>query len=195
MSTHTQYPELGILDHYLLLTMRRSPTLERVRARVRLTSAEEEVAHSVGASLGSGYDIREAQLVEMLGPPSRQELDRLVYDLALWPNHQFAFHRHESGLVFFHGFELRAPIGWEAEAVGDLARRIARLRLGHHTMDEVRDLLGEPTEDLSWGEQAAWLYRADQGMDASLVLMDFRLLTEVVQSYDVRSPGSESGQS
>ena len=134
------------LDLWIIGTLPDDVAVDRWsrKAGVPRAVAERVVAEANAAGLGSRLVAGADRVIAHFGMPTLVRPNRLVYDLALWPAHQFVWAVSEWGDVAALGFRLRelAPLPRTAPSGVDGAR--AAFRLWHHTEHEVRSAWGQP---------------------------------------------------
>jgi len=97
-------------------------------------------------------------VITFFGVPARAYPDRLLYDLAIWPQHYFEWQLEDWGGASHEGFVIRDPPRLPDWVPLDFATLENTFVPWYHTYHEVRRLLGEPELDLSWGHVGEWYF-------------------------------------
>jgi hypothetical protein len=169
------------LDLFVVYGLSRaSGTSERVAA----LGVDLEEARKVGESamrrlFGDRSQLTPAALVQFFGKPTIRRVERLAWNLALWPEHHFEIFIRDSGV---DGGEVvmreRDPEILAAVPPGSLAEAQALFRPWHHTRRDVARVLGDTVYDGGAYplEQHEWELK-----DGSFIACDFAhgLLLEV----------------
>jgi hypothetical protein len=134
------------IDLWIAATMPDTPAVHRWRERTAFTldDAGAVVTDVRDAELGDRVITRPDRVTALFGPPTYRRANRLVYDLALWPAHQFVWAISDWGDAAAVGVRLRDPAALPAVAATNVGGAIATFRLWHHTEHEVRLVWGRP---------------------------------------------------
>jgi hypothetical protein len=156
--TATAFPRI---DLWLAAAMAMDPTLRRFL--VRSGVEQRTVADVRGAAAAAGISERSlttpARIVDFFGAPVIARADRLVYDSALWPAHQFIWAISRWGDAGPLGFRLREALALTPLRVdADLEQLRAHLHPCHHTEHEVRCALGPADRMIGYPHSSQWLY-------------------------------------
>ena len=124
------------IDLWIAATMPDDPAVHRWRERTGfpMSDASDVMADVSSAELGDRVITRPERVIDLFGPPTYRRPNRLVYDLALWPAHQFVWAISEWGDA-----AALPPV-----AATNVGGAIATFRLWHHTEHEVRLVWGSP---------------------------------------------------
>ena len=142
-AAHDSVPRI---DLWIAATMPDTPPVNRWRERTGFTMADagDVVADARAAELGDRVITRPDCVTALFGPPTYRRPNRLVYDLTLWPAHQFVWAISEWGDAAAVGVRLRDPAALPPIAATNVGGAIATFRLWHHTEHEVRAVWGRP---------------------------------------------------
>jgi len=172
------------LDLYVAATMRRS---ERLLAVLRQCGVDNADLLETEAWIDSSGllmpDLSTKDSIQALfGPAQKYEPNALVYELALWPDHNFRWLVDNSERAAPVGFELRfAPPAWQShlefEDMGD------HLRVWYHTIHEMREWYGVPNLDESWGHLGSYAYGPTSKEEYVNVQADYGLITTVTKDF------------
>lgn len=169
------------LDRYLAATMRPAGSLRSKLEAAGLTPADlqEVVTEAKEAGFSNPGHVTAALLEEIFGHPVEAFPDRLTYTLDLWPSHVFDWRVEAWGAASHDGFRLISEptlVTWKSP---DFDVVVDSLRLGYHTSHEVRQLLGDPDRDESWGSAWQWVYGPGADRRDIVVDLDYGLLREL----------------
>jgi hypothetical protein len=123
-------------------------------------------------------------IVDYFGEPVTHGSDYLVYQLVLWPSHQFHFEIHEQGWVSHNGFRLITPDPIQIKQPKSLDEAKKVLTPGYHTALEIKDGLHAPRLVQGWERMEDWYYTLPMSRHHLALEFDFGLLTGV----DERDP-------
>jgi hypothetical protein len=155
------------IDLWIACTLPSGPAVDSFRGQIGVALADaERVIAEVRAGLGDGAMSAPDRVAAVFGPPTFVRPNRLVYNLALWPHHQFIWAVSRWGDVAAVGLRLRelAPIPPLAAFGVNGAR--ASFRLWYHTEHEVRRAWGKPQEVRGSPPRAwQWVYDASTSPD------------------------------
>jgi hypothetical protein len=165
---------LSRIDRWIAATLPNDPAVTRWRARTGLTQADAGPLVAAVSAAGLRDDLISGpeRVIALFGPPSFTRRNRLVYDLALWPAHQFVWAISEWGDVAALGMRLRDPAALLPISVRGVEGARAMFRLWHHTEHEVRLVWGKP-DHVDGHPQRAWHWSYDVPQRADRVRLGF----------------------
>ena len=143
------------LDLYLAATMRPSGNLADRLARSGVTPQmlKRARASATKAGFGDPRQVTRELLDRHFGAPERVEPHRVRYPLSLWPDHEYEWEVEDWGGASHGGFrrvnEFDMPSWSPSEA-----HTATMFAPWLHTAHDVRQALGDPDLDQSWG--ATW---------------------------------------
>jgi hypothetical protein len=162
---------------------------ERLQALgVDLAAARSMVAAASKRSFGGARGSSEAALFALFGRPSIRRVERLGWELRLWPEHLFQCAIHEWGID--GGEMVRRENGQLApppDAPDTLADALEMFRPWHHTRRDVERVLGDPLRDSAWYPRERYDWRLAGGDE---VTFDFNhgLLLRVRRAAPAPAP-------
>lgn len=169
------------LDLYLASTMRAGERLEHRLAYLGVDSVTLALTRS--DLLSSGFDdparVTPASVRTAFGEPSSSNGNMLWYDLVIWPAHRFGWKVLPHGRLAHAGFALREDPELPRWVPNTLAAVQGVLEVDHHTLREVRQLLGEPESTDEWGTMVGWYYRSEVATNDILLEFDYGLLRTI----------------
>ena len=142
------------LDYFVAYAVARADGAPApTRGRLEALGVDLEEARKVGESamkrlFGGPGAATPGAIIQFFGKPTVRRVERLAWDLALWPDHRFECFIGESGV---DGGEVvlreRDEAIWFAEPPASPADAEALFRPWHHTRRDVARVLGDTTHD------------------------------------------------
>jgi hypothetical protein len=169
-----------MIDLYVAAKMRPRPALRAMLSRHGIQDADLRQAEAALdlAGFSDPLTLSEQVLFSEIGVPQARGRDWLQYDLGLWPSHGFKWGLTESGLAYAEGFVLHAHSSLPNWGT-DVRIVVDHLEVDYHTQSEVREALGEPMRDESWGHVGEWYFGTTNPGEIVLLQFDFGLLTAI----------------
>lgn len=156
------------------------------RSRVDLAGVSWEMAIETAAAsretpLMSPLTASRASIVDFFGPPTREANGKLLFDLALWPEHEYEWGVAPNGKLLYHGFLRRSNAAIRPPGARSLAELQAAFTPWLHTSADIVDAMGPAAREDGWWPEATLFYvNEDTGREIALTF-DHGLLCAIAE--------------
>ena len=174
---------IGFLDLWIAGTM---SVTEDARGRLHSAggawaSAEAAALRAKQTRLSDPFEADRSIVLELFGPPLREENGVLLFSLVLWPDHQYEWRVAPSGGVLHNGFLRRANTRVPAPARHSLVGFQEAFKPWLHTSTDVVDALGPASREDGWWPESTLFYGVGDGENTIAVTFDHELLCSIAE--------------
>lgn len=171
------------LDLWVAGTMLSPAEVAKRLASVGVTREDAKtVAESVkGTRLASPLTADRTAVLDVFGAPLEEKAGRLVYDLVLWPDHQYEWMVATGGRVASNGFARRAPDTIPAPDRMTVSAVAKLFQPWVHTRHDVLRTLGAPSRTDGWWPEVTLFYAGASGTEEVAFTFDHDLLSSIAK--------------